>query len=184
LASWQAGRRRPGDKEPRRVKWDTPVWGRPSAIVVFAAALAGACGGSVEVTLPRPLLVVDSYPASGATVERAHLTRLTITFSEDLGEDAPTNGRVLEKVRLARRPGGVDLAIPGEPVSLGVPSYHRDSFTMDFEPPAEELDEKATPGAQLSLTVGAGLPAASGRTLPTDVRVLFWMAEEPDGEGG
>ena len=157
---------------------------RLPALLALAAFAGGACGGSVEVTLPLPLLVLDTFPASGATVERIHLTRLSVTFSEDVGEDAPTNGRVLEKIRLAWRRGSVDLAVPGEAVSLGLPSYHRSSFTIDFEPEPRDLDAAATPGAQLTLTVGAGLPAASGRTLPADVRAIFWIAEDGGGEDG
>jgi len=158
------------------------MW-RSSTVFLTVMTVAGsACGGNVEVTLPMPLLVLDTFPASGATVERLHLTRLSVTFSEDVGEDAPTNGRVLEKIRLAHRPGSVDLAIPGEPVDLGLPSYHRASFTIDFEPDPTDLDAAATPGALLTLTVGAGLPAASGRALPNDVRAIFWIAD--GGEGG
>lgn len=150
------------------------------ALALVLALLSPACGGQVEVTLPVQLLVVDTFPASGATVSRAHLSRLSATFSEDLGPSAPTDARVLEKVRLTRREGAAPLDLPGTPVNLGVPSYHQPSHTLDFLPDDRDLDDAATTGAQLTLTFGAGLPAASGRTLPADTRVLFWIANPED----
>jgi len=139
------------------------------------------CGGTVEVDLPAQLLVVDTFPASGASVQRKHLTRLSVTFSEDLGSTAPTNARVLEKIRLTRKEGSASPDLPGEAVNLGVPGYHQPSFTLDFVPDSRTLEDAATPGSQLTLTLGAGLPAVSGRTLPADTRAVFWIAETEDG---
>ena len=51
-------------------------------------------------------------------------------------------------------------------------------MSLVFTPDADELDAKLTPGAEIALTIGAGVRAASGAQLPSDVRVRFWIAEK------
>ena len=159
------------------------MWGSSAGIAVPLPLVAlVACGGPVQVNLPQPLFVVDTFPASGATVERAHVDTLSVTFSEDLGDDVSTSGRVADKARLVRRPPEVDGNSAGEPVALGSPGYDPASFTVVFTPDPADLDRVSTPGSQLVLTLGAGLAARSGPALAADVRVHFWIAAAADAQ--
>jgi hypothetical protein len=153
--------------------------------VLLLLLLAGACGGRVELELPPegvPLFVVDTFPASGATVEPAHLSRISVTFDADLGEDAPQNPKILDKIRLQRRPAGEDAFDPN-PVDLGLPGYHKPTHTLEFNTELGGVGEAATAGVHFRLTIGKGLEAKAGRSLAADVHSLFWVGGEAPGAG-
>ena len=82
--------------------------------------------------LPQPLLVSDTYPASGTTVERDHLTQLTVSFTADLGDDAAGRGDIVNKIRLERIEADADPALPGETIGLGRSGYDQASRTLVF----------------------------------------------------
>ncbi len=128
--------------------------------------------------LPQPLLVSDTFPGSGATVERDHLVQLVASFTEDLGADAAGRADVVNKVRLEVLDEAADPALPGEAIKLGRSAYDQASMSLVFTPDAAELDAKLTPGTEVAFTIGAGVRAASGAQLPSDVRVRFWIAEK------
>lgn len=148
-----------------------------ASLFAAPASLSG-CGGSLDVDLPQPLLVSDTYPASGATVEREHLIQLTVSFTSDLGGDAAGRGDIVNKIRLERIEEGADPALPGEAIGLGRSGYDQASRTLVFTPDPGELDAKLVPGAEVSFTIGAGMRSASGAELPNDVHVRFWIAEK------
>lgn len=146
--------------------------------LVVSVVGAAACGGTLDVELPQPLLVSDTYPSSGATVEREHLVQLSIAFTQDLGSDAAGRGDIVNKIRLERVDSDADGALPGTNIELGRSSYDQRSRTLVFTPDPAELDANLAPGAEVSFTVGAGIRAHSGAQLPGDVRVRFWIAEK------
>lgn len=164
------------------ITWSSKSKARPGSSALIAAGaiclLPVSCGGSLDVELPQPLLVSDTFPASGATVEREHLIQLTIAFTEDLGSDAAGRGDIVNKIRLERVDEEADPALPGDPIGLGRSSYDPASRTLVFTPDPDELDTKLVPGAEVAFTVGAGIRAVSGAQLPNDVRVRFWIAEK------
>lgn len=149
--------------------------------MLLCAAIAQACAGELAVDLPSPLLVVDTYPSSGATVEREHLLQLTVTFSEDLGAGAAGREDVVGKIGLERLDPDADPALPGERIELGRSEYHAVSHTLVFTPNEDHLDSRLLPGVELLFTIGAGIAAADGPTLSHDVRVRFWIAQKTRG---
>ena len=54
-------------------------------LMAVAATLLAGCVEAPTLAVDTPLLVFNTYPANGATLDRADLGELAITFSADIG---------------------------------------------------------------------------------------------------
>ncbi len=137
-------------------------------VLVAGLLLASAgCGGDLAVEVDSPLLVVETYPKSGATVPPEGVRHLRVTFSMGLGEGAAASTSVREHFL-------VDLSQDGQtwqPVQAHAWSYEPEGPTMVITL-GEDLIDGLQPGRELRLTITSGLVAAGGATLPTDVVVF------------
>lgn len=136
---------------------------------LYAATLG--CGGDININLPTPLWVLHTYPANGAVVDREYLQTLTIAFSEALPTEAPTDPEVKNRISI-RDASDAEIEI----ADFG---YDQQQWSIRLIVDPQRHPEAFAPGAAIRILVGAGLRAASGATLPADVFIHFWVAEEP-----
>ncbi len=143
---------------------------------VLASLLGGALGllllspgcGDFTVEMELPLSLYESYPASGAEVPLESLRELRLVFSEPLSPDFAAEPSALDALLLERSEGGAEwqrLGLGGVEVSAEPPGLLLRPETAALEALGE--------GAELRLTVRAGLRSLSGARLPRD-RVLFF----------
>ncbi len=131
-------------------------------IWVAALGLAG-CVEAPVLVVETPLLVFNTYPANGATLDRADLGEVAITFSADVG---PAEA-VVDHVVL-RGADGVLPLLRDDGANVG---YDADTFTLRVALDAQAQDALAA--GTYDLTVTRGLEAVDGRRLPTDYVVRF-----------
>lgn len=133
-----------------------------------AVGVLVGCGGDLAVDLHEPLLVAETYPASGASVPVEALGQLRVVFTQDLGGRAGADAAVREHFVLASSADGASW----EDVNFDDYAYQQEEQTYVLTPARALLDE-LEPSSELRLTVTAGLTSASGGLLARD-RVLFF----------
>jgi hypothetical protein len=138
---------------------------------LFAGLLGAGCAEAPELAVDTPLFVFNAYPASGATIARADLRELAVTFSDDLGE-----------AFIVREETGDFLELVGPEGALAVVRTDRTNIAYDDETFTlrvlldREVRAAIAPGAW-RLLVRGGLESSEGRVLPVDYEARFVVAE-------
>jgi hypothetical protein len=139
-------------------------------MLAVCAALWAGCAEAPELTVDAPLLIFDSYPASGASVARGDLAELAVVFTADLGEPAEAAAQA-DHVTLADADGPIAIVRPDR---TNV-AYDRDAYLLRVELDPEVV--RALRPGTWTLTVGEAITAADGRPLPHDYVVRFTLVD-------
>jgi len=153
-----------------------PRYARAAALLLGAllTAVAG-CGQDVVVRVDERLWVVSTYPASGSEVQREAARELRLLFSRPLGETGADQAVLSEHVLLDAAP---DADAPWAPVPIASFEARDADSSLVVRPQADAL--LALPaGAELRLSVTAGLAAGGGSEVARDQLFHFRLAGEP-----
>jgi hypothetical protein len=134
--------------------------------LLLASGLTG-CADAPMVEVSAPLLVFNSYPANGATVDARDLTELAWTFSVDLGEADHARRQAAQHASLFGPDGLIELVRPDATNVAYEPG------TLTIRVVLDQTIRAALPAGRYDLVLAAGVQTEGGLGMPTDFTVRF-----------